>query len=259
MQIIHKQTTIFYTKQGTGEALVLLHGFMESHHMWNTFIKKWSKSHTVIAIDLPGHGQSGCLGYIHTMEQLAESVIAVLKHEKISSATFIGHSLGGYVALALLDQHPNFISKLMLLNSTPEADSDERKTNRDRAVQLLKAHPKAYISMAISNLFAQENLKIFCDEIEQLKKEALAFPIQGLIATTEGMKVRKDRSNLLKTSQIQKAIVAAKEDPIISLEYIKKLASDANAALYELEGGHMSTIENKKGVENAIGHFLGLD
>src|SRR5690606_18196763 len=146
MTLQHKQTQLFYTKVGSGPSLVLLHGFLESHTMWKPFVKKWTKTHTVITVDLLGHGKTGCLGYIHTMKQMAESVIAILEHEKITTAIFIGHSMGGYVALEILAQQPNLVSKLALLNSTPEADSDERKKNRDRAVALLKSHPKAYVS-----------------------------------------------------------------------------------------------------------------
>lgn len=258
MTLQYKQTQLFYTKVGSGPSLVLLHGFLESHTMWKPFLKKWAKTHTVITVDLLGHGKTGCLGYIHTMKQMAESVIAILEHEKIPTAIFIGHSMGGYVALEILAQQSNLISKLVLLNSTAEADSDERKKNRDRAVALLKSHPKAYVSMAITNLFATESLEAFRNDIEHLKETAISFSVQGLIAATEGMKVREDYTLLFQSATVPKAVIGGIEDPIISIKKLETLALKAHAKFYALEGGHMSTIENQEGVTKAINDFLSL-
>ena len=83
MLLSHKNTTIYYTSTGNGEAIVLLHGFLESSSMWNDISKELSKKYRVICMDLFGHGKSENLGYIHTMEAQAEMVKAVLNHLKL--------------------------------------------------------------------------------------------------------------------------------------------------------------------------------
>ena len=98
MILDYKGANIFYTDEGSGKPVVLIHGFLENASMWNNLKPHISKKNRVITIDLLGHGQSDCLGYIHTMEELAETIEAVLSHLNIISSILIGHSLGGYVS-----------------------------------------------------------------------------------------------------------------------------------------------------------------
>lgn len=255
MNIKFKGSLFFYTRQGNGKTIVLLHGFLENQSMWEPFLPLLSKKHAIITIDLPGHGKSDCLGYIHSIELMAELVEAVLNHEKITEASFIGHSMGGYVALAFAERHPDMCSEMVLLNSSPKADSKERKENRDRAIALVKKHKDAFLSLAISNLFAESNKEIFALEIESLKKDALKMKAQGIIAALEGMKIRKDRTRLLKRLTFPKTIIAGTLDPIMPVDELKKIAANCECQFITWEGGHMSTIENKDQMLNFI-HFI---
>jgi len=88
MYLKHKGVDIFYTDSGQGNAVVLLHGFLESTTMWTPFIASLSKKNRIITIDLLGHGKTGCLGYVHSMELMAETVAAVLKHLNIAQSHF---------------------------------------------------------------------------------------------------------------------------------------------------------------------------
>jgi len=255
MIIKFKGSTFFYTCQGNGKAIVLLHGFLENQTMWEPFVFVLSKNHTVITIDLPGHGKSDCKGYVHSMELMAEVVEAVLTQEKIEKATFIGHSMGGYVALAFAERHPVMCSEIVLLNSTPKADSAERKDNRDRAIALVKKHKDAFLSMAISNLFAETNKEKFAAEIESLKQDALKMKTQGIIAALEGMKIRKDRTRLLKKLPIPKTIITGTLDPIMPMDNLEKIATSCDCRFITWNGGHMSAIENKDEMFNFL-HFI---
>lgn len=245
MQINYKNARIFYTIKGKGKTLVLLHGFLENSSMWDFLIPKLEKNNTIITIDLLGHGQSECVGYIHTMEEMAEQVQAVLTNENCKKSILIGHSMGGYVALAFAERYPKNCEGIVLLNATPKADSAERKENRNRAIALVKKHKDAFLSMAISNLFAERNKEQFAVEIESLKKEALKMKTQGIIAALEGMKIRKDRSSLLKKRNPPKTIIAGTQDPIMPFDELKAIAAKCQCQFITLEGGHMSTIENR--------------
>lgn len=139
MILDYKNSSIHYTVTGDGPALVLLHGFLETLEMWEDFVPEFSRSHQVICIDLLGHGQTDCLGYLHTMEDMADAVFAVLHHLKIEKAHVIGHSMGGYVALALAERQPQLFEGLCLMNSTFEADDDDKKLLRSRATIMIVA------------------------------------------------------------------------------------------------------------------------
>ena len=246
MAFHYKNVSIHYKTFGKGPAVVLLHGFLESSTIWKKLIPQLSKHKTVIIIDFPGHGKSGVISKTHSMELMAEVVNSLLKELKVDSATFIGHSMGGYVALAYAELYENEVEKLILLNSSPAADSDERKENRDRSIEIVGKVPEAYISMAIGNLFAENSREKFASEIENLKREANSFPIEGIQAAIRGMRDRKDRSEILKNFKKAKYMILAEEDPILPVAELKKVAENCNASVKIIGGGHMSLIENER-------------
>ncbi len=244
MILAHKGIDIFYTDQGKGPAVVLLHGFLENSSMWDRIVAELLTKNRVICIDLLGHGQTGCLGYIHTMEVMAEAVEAVLNHLKIRRSIFVGHSMGGYVALAFAEKHPDALKGLCLLNSTSRADSAEKKKNRDRAIKAVKQTHKTFVRMAIANLFRPKNRKLFAQEIKALKKEALKTPLQGIIAALEGMKTRDDREMLLHFSPYKKLLILGKKDPVLDYDSLIDQTKNTEVEVVEFPDGHMSYIEN---------------
>ena len=124
------------------KCVVLLHGYLESMLVWEEFIPLIYKSVRVITLDLPGHGISEVKGSVHTMDYLADVVSAALKALGIESAYIVGHSMGGYVALALCERHPEQVAGVVLLHSTPNPDSEEKRKNREREIALVKSGKK---------------------------------------------------------------------------------------------------------------------
>ena len=111
----HSGNINYYTSGKGSTHLVFLHGFLENLSMWDTIIPEFTKTHTVIAIDLPGHGKTSTLETVHTMELMADVVNMVLKKEGAIKAKFVGHSMGGYVALAFAKKHPKKVGAICLL------------------------------------------------------------------------------------------------------------------------------------------------
>ncbi|MBC9794554.1 alpha/beta fold hydrolase [Sinomicrobium weinanense] len=256
MTIDHKGIPVFYEERGRGPAVVLLHGLLESSRVWNGLVPELSRKNRVIAIDLLGHGQTGCLGYVHTMEMMAGAVEEVLKYLKVRRAVFIGHSMGGYVALAFAEEHPDTVKGLILLNSTARADDEMRRKNRDRAIAAVKKDHKSFIRMAITNIFRPKNRSIFRKEIKEIKTEALKTPLQGIVAALEGMKIRDDREVLLHFSPYRKMMIAGKKDPVLDFDTLMDQARGADITIFEIPDGHMGHIENKNEVLRAICWFL---
>jgi len=253
---IYKNTTVAYSDYGKGSCIVLLHGYLENQHMWEAFVPAFSKSHRVITIDLLGHGKTECLGYIHTMEDQADMVHEVLHELRIRKAVFIGHSMGGYVALAFAELYPESVKGLVLLNSTSRADSEERKTNRDRAIKAVKKDYTAFIRLSIGNLFSEDNRGKLTTEIEQVKAEALQTPLQGVIAALEGMKVRKDREVLLHFGPYPILLVLGKKDPVLNYEESLEQIENTKVKLVTFPDGHMSYIENRDAVKKTLMDFI---
>lgn len=255
-QIRYKNTSISYSDTGKGIAVVLLHGFLENKKMWETFVPVLGHKNRVITIDLLGHGASECLGYVHSMEENAEVVRSVLSHLRIRKSILVGHSMGGYVALAFAELYPNSIKGLVLVNSSAMADSAERKKNRDRAIVAVKQNYVNFIRMSIANLFSEDNHEKLNSEIEKVKLEALKTPLQGIIASLEGMKIRKDRTFILKETAVPKLLILGEKDPVLAFEETKLQIKNTVVALLTFPDGHMSTIENEHQLANGLLEFI---
>lgn len=256
MILDYKGTSVFYTDEGKGTTLVLLHGFLENSTMWNAIKPELLKRNRVVCIDLLGHGQTECFGYVHTMDLMAEVVSEVLLHLKIRRSIFIGHSMGGYVALAFAEQFPDNVKGLCLLNSTSRADSQERMQLRDRAVEAVKTNYSNLVRMSISNLFRPKSRTLFQEEIKEVKKEALKTPLQGYIAAQEGMKTRFDREALLHFSPYPKLMILGKKDPVLNYEDLIDQIKNTQVEKIELPDGHMSHIENQQEVIVVLQEFI---
>lgn len=255
MIVKFKETTVFYTDTGKGNSVVLLHGFLENNTMWNTVVEKISKRNRVICIDLLGHGKTGSIGYIHSMEEMAEAVKTVLQELKIRRAIFIGHSMGGYVALAFAEKYPKNVKGLCLLNSTSQADSEERKKLRLRANEMAKENYETLVKMSIGNLFAEQTREQFSEVIDKIRIEALKTPVRGYIAASEGMRLRENKEEVLQIID-KRLMIAGKQDSILSYESVVKESNRTNTPLVELPNGHMSHIEAKEELLEALTNFV---
>lgn len=253
---LYKNTKISFTDQGKGTAVVLLHGFLENKTMWDAFVPELSKKYRIITIDLLGHGETECLGYIHSMEDQADMVHAVLHELKIRKAVLIGHSMGGYVALAFAELYPDNVKGIVLQNSTSRADSDERKKNRDRAIKAVKQNYTNFVRLSIANLFNEDNREKLESEIEKVKLQALKTPLQGIVACLEGMKIRKDREVLLHFAPYPIQLVLGKKDGFLPYDETIDQIENTKVKLTTLTDGHMSHIENEKELMKVLADFL---
>lgn len=254
--VLFKNTKIAYSDSGKGTAIVLLHGFLENRFMWNHFTTVLSNRYRVIAIDLLGHGESECLGYVHSMEDNADAVFAVLSALRIRKAVLVGHSMGGYVALAFAELYPEMIKAVALINSTSRADSDERKQNRDRAVKAVKKDHTSFVRLSIANLFSPDNRELLASEIENVKSEALKTPLRGIVASLEGMKIRNDREVLLHFAAFPVLLALGKKDPVLNYFENADQANNKNVEFVSFPDGHMSVIENSNELLTVLQNFL---
>lgn len=251
-----KNTSISYSDTGKGNCIILLHGFLENQSMWNNYITTFSNKNRVITIDLLGHGETECLGYVHSMEDNADVVHAVLSELRIRKAILVGHSMGGYVALAFAELYPENVKGLVLLNSTARADSEERKLNRDRAIRAVKQSFVNFISLSIANLFSEVNRERLAAEIEIVKNKALKTPLQGIVASLEGMKIRNDREVLLHLTAFPKLLILGEKDPVLPFEETKEQVDNTKVQLVTFPDGHMSHIENQEALTQILLKFF---
>ncbi len=256
-EILFKQTSIAFSDEGKGSTVVLLHGFLENRCMWNQISEELQKTNRVICIDLLGHGETSCLGYLHSMELMAEAVHSVIKSLRLRRIILIGHSMGGYVSLAFAEKYPKMVKALCLMNSSAQADSIQRNELRLRANKMVQNNFVNMVRMSIANLFKPESLDQFPKEVQRVKEQALKTTVQGYIACMEGMRIRPNRVSVLHNFE-KVFYLIGKFDPVIDYSSIIEEAKTVNAEYVVLEGGHMSHIENKKETIDSLRTFVRL-
>lgn len=234
-----------YEISGNGqEKIVLLHGFMENILVWEEMEQRLSKDFTIIKIDLPGHGLSKIYGEVHTMELNADEIKKVTQKLKLEKFHLLGHSMGGYTALAFADKFPEDLKSLTLFFSTYFADDDEKKEQRRKSFRVIKDAFAHYVNAGIPNLFNENEKDILEGKIEFAKEIALSTKPEGVLAAVKGMIERTDKSHVLRNFEGKILVIAGKHDHAVKTEMtIKNLPDKTNVKSYIIDCGHNGQLE----------------
>lgn len=228
------------------KTVVLLHGYLENMLVWEEFIPLIYKQVRVVILDIPGHGISEVKGAVHTMDYLSDVVAAALDSLGIEKAYFVGHSMGGYLSLAVCERHPEKVAGLVLLHSTPNADSEEKKKNREREISLVKSGKKELLAKVAPEAgFAVDNRRRCQPYIEDLTEVVHLTEDDGIIALLGGMMGRKDQNDMLRQLAVPQLFILGKKDEYITLPVAEAMvAAHPQAEVVWMENsGHMSFIE----------------
>lgn len=239
--------------------IVLLHGYLESLLVWDDFVPLLYKQLRVVTLDLPGHGISVVTGECHTMEFLADTVAEGLKALGIQRCTLVGHSMGGYVALAFCERHPDMLDGLVLLSSTPNPDTEEKAENRRREIALVRAGKKEMLArVAPAAGFAEENRTRMADAIEDLTEQVFVTEEEGIVALLNGMIARKDQNEMLRRTKVPVLFILGRKDNYIPVEAAEKMVADhPEARVVWLEhSGHMGFLEEPEATAKELLDFV---
>ncbi len=250
-------SNIHFYHEGEGQPVLLIHGFCETSEMWREFSSALSSDNSVFSIDLPGFGLSPIESDHTTLEEVAVQVEEWMHDHKIQSPIVIGHSLGGYVALALLELLGNELKGVGLFNSTSFADSEEKKAMRNRALIFIEKNGVTkFVDSFVPQLFPENRRAELAKEIESAVKDAHRSSLNGLLAFTKAMRDRPDRSSVLNHFHGKKMMIVGTKDTAVSLEDSRK-QEGLFTHYHEIEGmGHMGMIEEKERTLTFVKKFV---
>jgi pimeloyl-ACP methyl ester carboxylesterase len=255
----YKDSNISYEVKGKGRAVVLLHGFLEDKNIWKITVDDISKSYKTIVIDLPGHGKSECIGYIHTMEMMADLVKKLMDSLNLRKYVVLGHSMGGYVSMAIAEMFPDNIKGIGLIHSTAAGDNENKKKDRNKLIKLLKKNKNLDLpSIVIPGLFRDDTNTYINKQKNLYIKRAKKISARALIACLEGMKDRTEREIILKFAPYPVLFIAGKHDKLIPWEKTEEQSLMPRHSTFVIleNAGHMGQIEDKYVFANAIKTFL---
>ena len=114
---------LYYETYGSGAPLVLLHGGMLTIDLnFASLIPTLAQTHTVIGVEMQGHGRTANIDREITYPNLASDIVALLDHLGIERAAVLGHSMGGGVALELAVSHPDRVSAIVPISASVSKD-----------------------------------------------------------------------------------------------------------------------------------------
>ena len=249
---------ILDSKKGD-ETILLLHGYLETLYIFNELIEILEKKYRIIAIDLPGHGLSGSHKETNSMEFSASICADILKKSGVEKSYIAGHSMGGYVAQNCVKSFPEMFKGIILLNSTPFADSPEKREDRKREIDLILSAKLGHLaSLSIPKMYAPSNLRKFDEKIEETVEITETHDPKGIVASIKGMMERVETKEVLsKTEKVM--LIFGTEDKFITEETREKLISEFPSAKSVVipETGHNSFIEAPEKVSEALDEFIG--
>jgi pimeloyl-ACP methyl ester carboxylesterase len=260
-QFRYQDKSIFYRTSGEGLLVLLLHGFGEDGTVWKNQFDALPGVKIVVP-DLPGSGRSEAIADM-SMEGLA-GVLSALVQEITSSEekiVLIGHSMGGYIALAFAEKYPQKLSGLGLFHSSAFADSEEKKETRQKAITFIRDNGgAAFLKTAIPKLYAPATQENKAHLVEDHISSTHNFSDAALVSYYESMIKRPDRTAVLKSASVPVLMILGKFDTAIPFEDgLKQTHMPDLSYIHVLEkAGHMGMIEMSQESNKILQDFITL-
>ena len=249
---------LHYVERGKGQPVLLLHGFPLDHTIWEAQIEALSARWRVIAPDLRGHGQSPIWGGVFTMDDMAADVAALLDTLGIERATWVGHSMGGYVAMAALRRVPERVAGVGMVATHPFADAPEKRTQRElSAQQVLSEGTEALVEAMLGVLFAPETPPD-TDYVQRVAAIMRRTSPQSVAAALRGMAARPSSVATLLRARVPMIVIAGRHDQIVTRNIMRRIADQLPPVpIRQIEGaGHMPMLECPQETSAMLDDFL---
>ncbi|GAA0464993.1 2-succinyl-6-hydroxy-2,4-cyclohexadiene-1-carboxylate synthase [Alkalibacillus silvisoli] len=162
---------------GTGEPLILLHGFTGATTTWNDVLEQYKDKYQVIMIDLPGHGQTK-VNQLSGLNQACHDLKELFNQLGLPSINLLGYSMGGRTALLFALLYPEYVKKLILVGASPGL-KEEEQMNRQKQDEKL------------ADYIVKEGIETFVDYWQSIP----LFETQQQLSARKQKQVRQERMN----------------------------------------------------------------
>jgi pimeloyl-ACP methyl ester carboxylesterase len=250
-----------YTRiEGKGLPVLLLHSLWGDSTLFDRIAKQLSPRFKIIRIDFPGHGNSASPINNFTFKEFAIVLNDVLEKLGIAGKiAFIGHSMGGFAALAFAKEFGGKTAALVLMHSLINSSDNKSTILRERQVKLINQNRKELLlQVTHPSNFAPGNVERFPDEFDQLTQTANRVTKEGALAGIHAINSRENSLHFMKVSNIPTLIVVGKQDQVYNPEnQLSEYSNLAHAELLTLlNSGHLGFIEEEDIFVTRIKDFL---
>lgn len=241
-----------YERRGKGSPLVLLHGFPLDHHLWDEVVPLLEDTFDVILPDLRGFGESTTVDSPYSMDDYAADIAGLLDQLGVQRAAIVGHSMGGYAALAFARLYPERVSGLGLVSSQVLADAPERKEGRYKSAADVSANGiESVVATMTPKFTSDERLQSYARESMEQQQPA------AYVGALKAMAERADSTALLPSFSFPVVIVHGDTDALIPIDRAREVKEALpQAHLVEISGaGHIPMLEAKEKTAEALKHL----
>lgn len=255
----YQHYSIPYTDTGTGKIIVLLHGFAETSHVWKKQSPFLGNQFRVIAPEIPNVGAGFAPALLASIDLMADAVAALIQSISGEPVILLGHSMGGYITLAVAEKHPQLLQAFGLIHSTAFADTDEKRETRKKAISFIQKNgAAAFLQTTAAGLFSQQSGQQHPEWINEAVMMGSHFAPEVLMANYEAMMARPDRTNGLQGSKLPVLFIIGKEDKAVLPEDVMKQVHLPQVSYFHLldNVGHMGMWEAADKVNSFIQKFI---
>ncbi len=178
-----------------------------------------------------------------SIDAYAHELHRQLQGANAKKSILVGHSMGGYIALAFAERYPELVQELVLFHSTAYADDDAKREQRKQTIDALKTEGTApFIEKTMPKMVAPG---FSAETIQQLISRYRALPTDALVAGMQAIANRPDRTHVLRDARFPVRLILGKQDQLITYDKTRTLAelSDKVTVATMETAGHLGMIE----------------
>jgi len=254
---------VSYNDEGLNEApvIIFIHGFPLNKSMWDNQIEKLKDNYRVIAYDIRGHGNTEVGTIDFSIDLFVKDLLSFMDALKIEKSIICGLSMGGYIALNAIENHPERFTALILSDTNCTADAPEAKEKRMKTIESIKENGVEKLANdLLPNLFAPESFITNSKEIVAVKEMIVNTSKESLYKSLHALANRKETCRKLAEIKVPVLILVGKEDKITPVEAAKAMHEKIDIALLSIIGGagHLSNLENPEEFNSQLIKFLNV-
>lgn len=253
----YRQSRICYHTTGSGNAVVLLHGFAEDSSIWDKQVAFLKNGFRLIVPDLPGSGHSDVINNPEPcIEEYAAIVKLVLEKEQIRSCVMIGHSLGGYITLAFAEKYPEMLTAYGLFHSTAYSDDESKRTTRKKSIEFIcRNGTEAFLRTSIPGLFFNQGNST---DVNTLIEKGSAILPDTLVQFYQAMLNRPDRTRVLENSSVPVLFIIGEHDMAVPFQHsLEQCHMPKSSHIHILRySAHMGMLEEPDKSNKILANFL---
>jgi 3-oxoadipate enol-lactonase len=245
--------------KGSGSPVLFLHGYPLHRAMWAAQLGGLSDRHRIALLDLPGYGTAANQAVPDTLSGFANAVRSTVERELGGTATIVGHSFGGYVALQLYREHPEVFDRLILVSTRAGADSPEARDKRYATARRLgDSNEHLNVDETAKSLVAEATWTARGPVVEVVRAIVASASNPTVIRTLVAIADRVDQTPILPNIRVPTLVIWGAGDGLIPPAQTQVLAKAIPGAKgVEIpNAGHLSPLEEPAAFNGAVQSFL---